>query len=182
MICNAFNNYFVQIGPLLAKEITSTINPLSYVSSILNSIYIPPITEDELTIVILSLKNSSAGWDAIPASIVKQSIQFYIKPLTYLINQSFELGIFPDELKLAKIIPLFKSGDKTSITNYRPISVLSFFSKVFEKTMYNYLINFIHINNILYDHQFGFRKSHSTNHAIISLVEKVNNALDSGIF
>ena len=60
------------------------------------------------------------------------------------------------------------------------IKPLTYFSKVFEKIMYNYFINFIDTNNILYDHQFGFRKSHSTNHAIISLVEKVNNALDSG--
>ena len=142
--------------------------------------FIPYITEYEITQNIISLKNSSAGWDSIPASIAKQSILFYVKPLTQLINRSFELGIFPDELKLAKVIPIFKSGDKTQLTNYRPISVLIFFSKIFEKTMYNHLIKFINKNKILYKYQFGFRKSHSTNHAIISLVEKVNNALDSG--
>ena len=92
----------------------------------------------------------------------------------------FESGTFPEELKLAKVIPIFKSGDKQDISNYRPISILSFFSKVFEKTMYNHLINFIDANKILYKYQFGFRKSHSTNHAIISLAEKVSNAMDSG--
>ena len=96
------------------------------------------------------------------------------------INSSFECGIFPNELKLAKVIPIFKNGDKQDISNYRPISILSFFSKIFEKTMYNHLINFIDKNKILYKYQFGFRKLHSTNHAIISLVEKVNNAFDSG--
>ena len=106
------------------------------------------------------------------ASIAKQCLKHYIKPLTYLINSSFESGTFPDELKLAKVIPIFKSGDKQGISNYRPISILSFISKVFEKTMYNYLINFIDANKILYKYQFGFRKSHSTNHAIISLVKK----------
>ena len=87
---------------------------------------------------------------------------------------------FPNELKLAKVIPIFKNGDKQDISNYRPISILSFFSKIFEKTMYNHLINFIDKNKILYKYQFGFRKLHSMNHAIISLVEKVNNVLDSG--
>ena len=77
------------------------------------------------------------------------------------------------------MIPIFKNGDNQDISNYRPISILSFFSKIFEKTMYNHLINFIDKNKILYKYQFGFRKLHSKNHAIISLVEKVNNALDS---
>ena len=87
------------------------------------------------------------------------------------INCSINKGIFPDELKIAKVIPIYKSGDKTSIKNYRPISV-------FEKIVYNHLINFINKHNILYKYQFGFRKRHSTNHAITTLVDKVSNALD----
>ena len=142
--------------------------------------FIPYISEYEITETVKSLKNSSAGWAFIPASIAKQCLKHYIKPLTYLINSSFESGTFPEELKLAKVIPIFKSGDKQDISNYRLTSILSFFSKVVEKTMYNHLINFIDANTILCKYQFGFLKSHSTNHAIISLVEKVNNAMDSG--
>ena len=130
--------------------------------------------------MVKSLKNNSAGWDFIPASIANQFIKHYIKPLTYLINSSFESGPFPEELKLAKVIPIFKNGDKQDVSNFRPISILSLFSKVFEKTMYNHLINSIDANKILYKYQFGSRKSHSTNHAIISLVEKVNIAMDYG--
>ena len=74
-----------------------------------------------------------------------------IKPLTYLINSSINKGIFPNELKIAKVIPIFKSGDKTSIENYRLISVLSVFSKIFEKIMYNHLINFINKQDVLYN-------------------------------
>ena len=88
------------------------------------------------------------------------------------------MALIPDELKLTKVIPFFKHGDKTDIPNYRPISVLSFFSKIFEKTLNNCLIKFIDKHDILYKYQFGFRKSHSTSHAIISLVEKINDALD----
>ena len=179
-ITNAFNKYFVQVGPRLAKKIKNMTDPLTYVTPSVNSIFIPYVSENEITEVILSLKNSSAGQDSILASIAKPLIQYYIKPLTCLINSSFENGLFPDELKIPKVIPIFKTGDKKDTVNYRPISILTFFSKIFEKTMYNHLISFIDKEDILYKFQFGFRKSHSTNHAIISLVEKVNQALDSG--
>ena len=144
-ITNAFNKYFVQVGPRLANKINNTTDPLTYVTSSVNSIFIPYVSKNEITEVIQSLKNSSAGHDSILASIAKPLIQYYVKPLTHLINSSFENGLFPDELK-----------------------------------MYNHLISFLDKENILYKFQFGFRKSHSTNHAIISMVEKVNQALDTG--
>ena len=103
----------------------------------------------------------------------------YIKPLTYIINKSFETGIFPYELKITKIVPIFKSGDKTLVPNYRPISVLGFFSKIFETILYNHLIEFIEKHDLLYKFQFGFRKQFSTSHAIISLVDKIHEALNS---
>ena len=78
--------------------------------------FIPYITENEIIEVAKSLKNSSPGWDSIPANIAKPSIEYYIKPLTRLVNSSFQNGIFPDELKIAKVIPIFKSGDKADIT------------------------------------------------------------------
>ena len=179
VISNSFNNYFTHVGPQLAQNIQGHINPLNYLNPTMKSMYIPYISEYEIIEIIKSLKNSSAGYDNIPASIAKQCIEHYIKPLTYLINSSFQYGIFPNELKLAKVILIFKNGHKQEISNYRPISILSFFSEIFEKTMYNHLINFIDKNKILYKYQFGSRKLHSMNHAIILLVEKVNNALDS---
>ena len=106
----------------------------------MKSMFIPYISEYEITETVKSLKNSSAVWDFIPGSIAKQCLKYYLKPLTYLTNSSFESGTFPEVLKLAKVIPIFKSGDKQDISNYRPISILSFFSKVLEKTMYNHLI------------------------------------------
>ena len=98
--------------------------------------------------------------------------------MTHLVNTSIIKGIFPDELKIAKVIPIFKSGNKDLIENYRPISILSVFTKVFEKVMYKHLINFVDKNDILYNYQFGFRKQHSIKHAVITLVEKITTALD----
>ena len=88
--------------------------------------------------------------------------------------------MFPSELKLAKVVPIFKAGASNKITNYRPISVLTFFSKVFEKIIYNHLIDFMDHNDILYGYQFGFRKGHSTQQAIITLVNKIISCLDNG--
>ena len=88
--------------------------------------------------------------------------------------------MFPSELKLARVVPIFKAGDSSALTNYRPISVLTFFAKVFEKIVYNKLLNFISDNNILYDHQYGFRKGRSTQQAIITLVDKITKSQDIG--
>ena len=111
---------------------------------------------------------------------MKQCIGSYIDPLILLINQSIAQGVFPAELKIARVIPLYKGQNNQLIHNYRPISVLPFFSQIFEKIVYKYVIYFFDYNNILYAHQFGFRKHHSTSHAVITLVERVTKALDTG--
>ena len=179
-IANAFNEFFTTIGPILASKVpASTTNPLSFVENVPNSIVIEDVSEQEVSDIIKSLNNSSAGWDQFPTSIAKQCFKNFIKPLTALINRSFREGIFTTELKRAKVVPIYKAGDKSLINNYRPISILSFYSKVFEKLMYNKLYNFIETNDILYAHQFGFRRGHSTQQAIISLIDKVTKAINT---
>ena len=105
-ITNAFNKYFVQVGPRLSNKIHNTTDPLTNVTPSVNSIFIPYVSENQITEVVQSLKNSSAGQDSILASIAKPIIQYYAKPLSRLINSSFENGLFPDELKIAKVIPI----------------------------------------------------------------------------
>ena len=83
-------------------------------------------------------------------------------------------------MKLARVIPLFKGEDEQLVHNYKPISVLPYFLKLFEKVMASYVIEFFENNNMFYKYQFGFRKPHSTSHAIITLVERVSEALDTG--
>ena len=179
-IANAFNKFFVSIGSLLAKKIKSDVNPLLYVDNNVNSIATFEVTSNRVRNVISSLNNSSAGHDELPPFVAKSCIEEFIEPLTYMINESLRTGICPSELKIARVVPIFKSGDPSLLTNYRPISVLSFFSKVFERIVYDYLFDFICTNNILYDYQFGFRPGHSTQQAIITLIDKITKSLDNG--
>ena len=134
----------------------------------------------EVANVIHSLKNSSAGHDEFPTFVGKQCVDSFIDPLTFLINFSLRSGVFPSELKLARVVPIFKAGDSSALTNYRPISVLTFFAKVFEKVVYNKILDFISDHNVLYDHRYGFRKGRSTQHAIITLVDRITKSQDMG--
>ena len=106
--------------------------------------FVSPVTITEMEQVIISLNNnSSAGCNEIPMSLVKQCLCYYIKLLVHIYNVSFQTGIFLDMMKLAKIEPLFKKDNKEDIQNYRPISILSAFSKILEKLMYNRLLSFL---------------------------------------
>ena len=96
------------------------------------------------------------------------------KPLLYTFNASLQNVTFPDELKIARITPLFKNGSDSDLGNYRPISVLSCFSKILEKIIHNRLYKHLKENNILYRKQLGFQEKHSTEHAIMQLVDQIN--------
>ena len=89
-------------------------------------------------------------------------------------------GVFPDKLKIARVTRIFKKGNNTLVTNYRPISVLPCFSKLLERIMYNRLYKFLVENNILYEKQFGFQNAHSTEHAILQLVNQITEAFSQG--
>ena len=102
----------------------------------------------------------SPGWDDINSKAVKSTYHFYIAPLTYLINLTLAQGVFSKELKITKVIPVYKSGDCKTINNYRPVSVLPVFSKGFERIMYNRIFTFLNSFNLLYKYQFGFREKH----------------------
>ena len=97
-----------------------------------------------------------------------------------LINLSFEVGIFPDIFKLAKVTPLHKKECKLNFQNYRPISLLSVFSKIFEKVIYTRIYSYLVKNNFIFNKQFGFRSNYSTNHALLSITEQIKGLVDSG--
>ena len=99
-----------------------------------------------------------------------------------MINISFNKGIFPDFLKVANIILIYKKGEKLDRNNYGPISLLSNISKLYKKAMHTQLTSFFRKNKVLVSFQFGFQNNHSTNHALISIIEMITNALDNGNF
>ena len=93
---------------------------------------------------------------------------------THVMNLSIINGVVPNELKVAKVVPIYKSGDRRLINSYRPVSVLPSFSKILEKLMYNRISNFIHKHSLLNEYQFGFRQKLSINQALIVLLDKNN--------
>jgi len=141
-----------------------------------------PTDTVEIMSIIDSLGSESSGPYSIPTEILKLLKPNLCHPLAAIINMSFVTGVYPDQLKTAKVIPVFKKGDKLLVSNYRPISLLSNLNKIYEKIVYKRLYSFLNIHNCIYELQFGFRAGHSTNHALISLTEKVRVALDTGHF
>ena len=151
----------MKIGPQLAKKIPKNDN-ITYESYLngnyVESMFIEPVTEYELQIEINNLSETkSAGHDDKSARMIKIISEEIIKPLTYIYNLSFETGK----------IPFFKAKENNLFENYRPISVLTCFSKLLEKLMHKRLINYVEKHRILSEHQFGFRKNRSTEHAIL---------------
>ena len=126
--------------------------------------------------------NKSPGFDGIRFTVFKSCFGVLDKSLLRVFNLSIVKGIFPDDLKIARVTPVFKGGDEKDLENYRPISVLPCFSKILERIMYNRLYNHLIKNNILYSKQFGFQKGHSTEYAIIQLIDQINNNFENNEF
>ena len=133
----------------------------------------------EIYNVIKSIKTKeSYGYDGISTKLLKISANYICSPLTHICNKVIAAGIFPQRLKYSIIKPLFKKGDKTIPSNYRPISLLTAFSKVLEKALFNRLIEHIETNNIISKQQFGFRKGYATEDAIFRLTHEILSALN----
>jgi hypothetical protein len=133
-----------------------------------------PVSTSEIVNVINKLKmTNSYGYDEIPVKILKNSIHYIVSPLSYIINRLVTTGIFPDRLKFAEVKPIYKKGHKNNISNYRPISLLTSFSKIFEKVIYNRLYKHLINNNILVKEQFGFRTNLSTNNVAYGLFDQI---------
>ena len=125
--------------------------------------------------------NKATGPFSTPTKILKLLKDLLSKPLEILFNCSFSYGVVPDKFKIARVLPLYKKGIETDPSNYRPISLLSIFNRILEKLMYKRLM-YISKHSILFDKQFGFRFSHSTDHAILCIIDKIQSAVESGLF
>jgi len=181
-IANAFNKYFVEIGPALASNITPPID-LSFqnflTKNIPSTFTFQTVSEDYVLKIINELKpKTSRGVDNISNNLIKLIKFEIVKPLTMIINQCMNIGMFPDKMKIAKVLPIYKKGENTYFENYRPISILPSVSKVFERIIHNQLYNYFNDNNLFYENQYGFRKHHSTELAALDLIDRVTCAMD----
>ena len=150
----------------------------------MDSMFAEPVTEYEILAEIGKLNtNKTAGHDEISAKMIKVIKLEISKLLAHIFNLSFQTGLIPNLLKIALVTPVFTGNDKYLFENYRPISVLTCFSKLLEKLMYKRLISYIEKQHILSKHQYGFRKNRSTQHATIELTDKISRGkFTIGIF
>ena len=179
-IANKFNEYFTHIGPNLAAKIPHIAgNYLQFLPNVSKNIFIKPTDTYEIIDIVRGFSsNKSSGFDDFPPRVLKAVIDYICSPLCYICNLSFVNGCFPDSLKLAKVIPLHKCEDKKLLVNYRPISVLSVFSKVLEKLMHERIYKFLDDNFMLNSNQYGFRPKLSTYMALLKLIDKVSREID----
>ena len=155
------------VKDFLISRVTSTIFPESAsIHKIFNII-------NELNI------NKAADYDNISCYFIKLFSSVFTPELSTLVNLAMTLGIFPEKLKLFKVIPLFKKGDKLDVNNYRPISILSCFTKIFEKVIFNRLSNFFNKHSVLVSNQYGFRVGCSTCDTLLDIVTSTYDNIDN---
>lgn len=183
------NRHFANIGRHLANKILSSLETTEdYLRNHLkndfhyqiNSFVLLSTDPLEIRNIILSLRNSeSSGWDGIPSKLYKMAIDFLVTPITHICNLCLTRGEFPTNLKRSIVIPIFKTGNRDSVDNYRPISLLPTLSKILEKIINTRLQNYLEKYNLLSSNQFGFRAKMSTTEAINKLVTHVVQKLDN---
>ena len=180
-IANSLNEFFVNIGNSVEEKIpNSSKNYKEYIgNSVVNSFLPNPVLEDEIKNIITKLnKSKAAGPNSIPTNILKMNASILSRPISLLINISFTNGEFPSDIETADVCPIHKKGDKDMCGNYRPISLLSNMSKIYERCMHTRLYDFLSQSETFYNLQFGFRKNYSTNHALLSIVDEIKSSID----
>lgn len=183
-IANKLNSFFVNVGPNLEKEIKKTgTEEGSLIDRNINTMVLNPIVDKEILNIVNQCKNkTSTDFNDLDMKVIKYTIESIVKPLTHIFNLSLQNGQFPHQMKIAKVIPLYKTGDKHHFTNYRPVSLLPQFSKILEKVFNNRLESFLEEYHLLSDQQYGFRANRSTSHALIELTEEITNAMDRKLY
>ena len=185
LIANKFNEYFASIASKMNEKSAETVQtgaPPSFQEfmpkSNSNTIFLQECTEDEISQIIARLQNGKAS--DFPIKVIKKASHALSPILTMLFNKLMSTGNFPSILKIGKITPIFKKENEELLENYRPVSTLPIFGKIFEKMIYTRLYGFLVSQGILHDSQFGFRKGHSTTHALNYSIHHIKKALKQG--
>ena len=187
IIANKFNEYFTSLASKLNEEVLSEdlsgIQPLESFAqfmsnSVPSSIFLEDTNPEEVYKIIMDFQNGKAS--DIPVVVLKKTAHLICKPLATIYSNCMKDGIFPTFLKTGKVTPIYKKENKECIENYRPVSILPIFGKIFEKIIYNRLYSFFISKGILREEQFGFRKGHSTSHALHKSVDSISKCLENG--
>ena len=183
-IAKAFNEFYVQVGPSLAKKIKKPKRCYtSYLIQTQSKLQYFDLKLEEFQEAFKTLKrNKSTGHDQLNGNIFIDSYDAIKLPLFDICKSSLKCGVFPDQLKIARVLPVFKGGDSTGMGNFRPISILPIISKLLERIMYNRVYLYLCENQLLFDKQFGFQKNTSTAHAVLELVKNITDAFVNGNF
>ena len=175
-VSNEFNEKFVSISKTLDTSNPTVPFTTEGLCNNEKSLFIYPTNSLEISKFVQNLKNHKvARLDGLTAEILKVCLHVICGRLTCFINESLSSGVFPKILKTAKVVPIFKSGEKSNCENYRPISNLSVLSKVFERVVFERLYKFMQVNNLFYCRQLGFRSKMSTLLALTGITELIRN-------
>lgn len=185
---NCVNNYFASIGSNLADKIVGDSSTRrrglaspTYNYSLTSSFVLLDTDDNEVESILMSLDSgSSPGWDGISTGFLKHARAFAVPYIRNLANLCFNTGVFPSALKRSIVTPVYKSGDRGDVNNYRPISILTSISKIIEKLLNNRLVNFLNKFNLVSNSQYGFRKGLSTQDAILDLTSTIVGEVDKG--
>ena len=183
-ICDKLNSHFINVGPDFAAQIPdcNDKNPVQFIRrSFKDSFMFRAICVHEVRHILHGLKTNKSSID-IPQKCIKLAADHISDVLTAVFNNSLEQGIMPDILKISRITPVDKGGDITDPSNFRPISTLYSFAQIFEKLVYSQILGYLEKHNILSKFQFGFRKSRSTEHAIVEITDNFKKAIDKNLY
>ena len=174
-IAEKFNDYFSNIASNLKSKINERSCPPTPNNfenfltgpAVSDTMFIRPVESGEVSEIIKNMKNKATLDTKVSALKIASGDHKFTQVLAKIITSSFEQGIFPQSLKLARVVPIHKAGSKADVSNYRPISLLTSFSKIYEKLMHNRLMDFMNVNNSLHEMQYGFRAGRSCEHALL---------------
>ncbi|CAB4024243.1 Hypothetical predicted protein, partial [Paramuricea clavata] len=188
-LVDIFNDHFSNIGPKLAESIPND-NDVSFrdfitqqKSKTKNSFSFRPVSVTLVYTLLVNLSTTKAtGMDKFSAKILQIAAPVIAPSLTEIFNMSIDSDQFPSDWKAARVIPLFKKGQRSMLDNYRPISILPVVSKLMERIMYDQMYEYLNQNNLFSKHQFGFRPYHSTTTTLLDYTNEWYTNMDRGLY
>jgi len=182
-VLDYINEHFALAGRNIVLSEVESLDPLinlrpKFTDSIFN-FQMPSLAEVRRHIYNLK-RNKAAGGDGIPVRVIKDNVEIYSTLIHHIISLVICSGIYPDCLKISRLYPVHKCGTLSSLSNYRPISLLPIFNKIIEKILTTQLTDYFEQNHLIYENQFGFRKGRSTDMAVLNVQQLIANTMDRG--